>query len=73
MTLPPPASPYYPVIYELDASCPQLCGLSRVRSTELGPESHQHQPVRRERVAFSLIGTLAVRFQAQLSPENFDD
>ena len=69
----PPASPYSPVIYELNANFSQLCGLSRVRLTELGPESYPRLPVRRERVAFSLIGTFAVRFRAQFSPENIDD
>src|ERR1035437_5688331 len=51
----PPASPYSLVIYELNANFSQLCGLSRLRSTELGPESYPH-PVLRQNVKRPIVG-----------------
>jgi hypothetical protein len=60
----PQASPYYPVTYELNANCPQLCGLSRDNLSEAEPESCLRSPAHRESVSFSLIGILTVRFRA---------
>jgi hypothetical protein len=66
-------SHYYPVTYERDANCPLFCGLSRDCLREAELESYLNSTAHRESVAFSLIGTLAVRFRAESAPEKFRD